>query len=321
VRTFLLKGSGAVVVSLVMALSACAVQKRQVSTKPPLRVMTTVLPLTLFTRAVAGDCARVSALLPVGADPHVFQARPADVLLLSQADVVVVNGLGLEAFITPLLASAKNPELKLINTSAGIEPLHQIPMGRPNQDHHHQGHAGDGELHDSVDPHIWLDPRLALQQVTTIRDGLIAADPSCAEGYRERAAAFAASLKRLDQDLETQLEPYKGRTVFSVHSFLAYFSRRYGLNTESLVVLPDDQPTPGDLQRMSALIKQERVYGVLKEPGRGRDALNVLAADLTLKRSVFDSLEQVPAGESVVPDLYERVMRRNAQAVIKTLQP
>ena len=85
-----------------------------------LRVVTTFLPITLFTKAVAGDCALVEPLLPSGVGPHDFQARPADLARLQRARVLVKNGLGLETFLDKLISSANNPKLTVIDTSTSV---------------------------------------------------------------------------------------------------------------------------------------------------------------------------------------------------------
>ena len=317
-------------VPLLTLLVACGSGSQQASAptaessaspEEPLQVVTTVLPVNLFTQAVAGDCATVTSLLPAGADTHAFQARPQDVATLRKAQVLVINGLGLEAFLKPLLESAENPALIEIDSSKGITPvkLEAEEEGGHHHGHDHGHHHGHGE--EAVDPHIWLDPMLASKQVENIRDGLIEADPGCADGYRQRAADYLAELKQLDRGLATKLEPFKGRTVVSYHEALGYFVRRYDLKAEALVTLPEDQPTPADVKRVSAALKQAKAKAVLTEPGGGSAALQALAKDLDLPLEVFDPMELVPADQQRTPQLYVKMMQSNGAAVAATFQP
>ena len=320
-------------VPLLLLAVACGSGSQQAAAPPDqgagqqprtkLKVVTTVLPINLFTQAVAGDCATVIPLLPAGADTHAFQARPQDVATLGKAQVMVINGLGLEAFIEPLLKSADNPDLITIDSSQGITPLklEDNPSADHGHDHGHSHSHGHSEAEGAVDPHIWLDPQLAAQQVKTIRDGLIQADPGCADGYRKRAQSYLSQLKQLDDGLANQLAPFRGRTVVSYHEALGYFVRRYDLKAEAVVTLPSDQPTPADVQRVSAALKQANVNGVLTEPGGGSSALQALANDLDLSLSVFDPMELVPADQQRIPSLYINVMQSNGAAVTSTLQP
>ena len=288
-----------------------------------LQVVTTILTTTLFTKAVAGDCAQVSSLLPAGADSHTYQARPQDVASLGKAQVLVINGLGMESFLEPVLKGAENKALITIDSSVGIKPLAMEEEDDHGHGHHHHdhdhGHAhGDGE--EAVNPHVWLDPTLAAKQVETIRDGLMKADPSCADGYRNRADAYITKLQQLDGELATELAPFKGRTVVSFHEALPYFTRRYGLSDEALVTLPEDQPSPADVQRINEVLKANKIAGVLTEPGGGSAALQSLAKDLNLRLEVFDPLELVPAAAKRTPELYIEVMRSNGEAVRATMK-
>lgn len=95
---------------------------------PPLEVMATFLPITLLTRAVAGDCARVTTLVPPSLGPHDFQAKPGDLLALRRSRVLVKNGLGMEGFLDKLIAAANPPNLKVIDSSRGVATL----TGAPN---------------------------------------------------------------------------------------------------------------------------------------------------------------------------------------------
>ena len=288
-----------------------------------LQVVTTILTSTLFTKAVAGDCAQVSSLLPAGADSHTYQARPQDVASLGKAQVLVINGLGMESFLEPVLQGAENKALITIDSSAGIKPLTMEEEDDHGHGHHHHdhdhGHAhGDGE--EAVNPHVWLDPTLAAKQVENIRDGLMKADPSCADGYRNRADAYITKLQELDGELAAELAPFKDRTVVSFHEALPYFTRRYGLSDEALVTLPEDQPSPADVQRINEVLKANKIAGVLTEPGGGSAALQSLAKDLNLRLEVFDPLELVPAAAKRTPELYIEVMRSNGEAVKATMK-
>ena len=316
-----LAGTLASVPLLAMAVACSSTEPVDQASSQKLQVVTTILTTTLFTKAVAGDCAQVSSLLPAGADSHAHQARPQDVASLGKAQVLVINGLGMESFLEPVLKGAENKELITIDSSSGINPLamQEKDDHGHGHDHHDHGHAhGDGE--EAVNPHVWLDPTLAAKQVETIRDGLMKADPSCADGYRNRADAYITKLQQLDSELAAELAPFQGRTVVSFHEALPYFTRRYGLSDEALVTLPEDQPSPADVQRINQVLKANNIAGVLTEPGGGSAALQSLAKDLTLRLEVFDPLELVPEASKRTPELYIEVMRRNGEAVKATMK-
>jgi zinc/manganese transport system substrate-binding protein len=299
---------------LAAALVACGAPReadRPTETSTGIEVVTTFLPITLFTRAVAGDCATVTALVPPTTGPHDFQAKPGDLAALRQARVLVKNGLEMEAFLDKLVASAGNSKLAVIDSSRGIATI-----GSPEE--HDPGHGhGQGHSHGEVNPHIWLDPLRAVQQVETIRDGLVKADPSCAEGYKRNAAAYTAELRALNDELATQLKPYRGKTFIAFHDFAPYFAQRYNLKADFLVDVPELNPSPADLRRVAAEVRQTQLKALLSEPQEGQRSFNTLAKDLGIKISVFDPLETGSDQSASDPQTYVVVMRRNVADLIQ----
>jgi len=294
-----------------LALAACGAPRQEAgvtSSNKAFKVVTTFLPITLFTRAVAGDCATVTALIPPNLGPHDFQAKPGDLTALRQAGVLVKNGLEMESFLDKVVASAENPQLVVIDSSRGVATIESPEEGG---DHGHGHEAGHGHSHGEVNPHIWLDPLRAVQQVETIRDGLMKADPSCAEGYKRNAAAYTAELKQLNSEIASQLEPYRGKTFVAFHDFAPYFAQRYGLKADYLVDVPELNPAPADLQRVAAEVKTSQLKALLSEPQEGNRSFNALAKDLGVKVVVFDPMETATEDASRDPSTYLKLMRRN----------
>ena len=310
----LLKRSGVVIGALLLA--ACGAPRQEppdAAASKAFKVVTTFLPITLFTRVVAGDCATVTPLIPASTGPHDFQARPGDLTALRQARVLVKNGLEMENFLDKLIASAGNPQLQVIDSSRGIATLDTEHQDDGHGKEHSQGEEhSHGHEHGAVNPHIWLDPLRAVQQVEAIRDGLVKADPSCAEGYRRNAAAYTAELKQLNSEIAAQLQPYRGKTFVAFHDFAPYFAERYGLKAEYLVDVPEINPSPVDLQRVAAAVKSSQLKALVSEPQEGNRSFNALASDLGVKIVAFDPLETASEQASGDPATYLSVMRRNA---------
>lgn len=279
--------------------------------RPGLQVVTTFLPITLLTRAVAGECAQVRALVPPAVGPHDFQARPGDLLALQEARVLVKNGLGVEAFLDPLIRAAANPQLRVVDSSRGVATL-QDHADAP--DPHGEGHS---HSHGGVNPHIWLDPLRAAQQVETIRAALAAADPGCAEGYGRRAIATTAKLQELHRTLALKLKPYQGKAFVSFHAVAPYFAERYGLKAVALVDVPEMNPTPADLQRVTAVVKANGIRALLREPQAEGPSFQALAKDLGLGIGTFDPLETGSEEASRDPATYVDTMARNGAQLVK----
>ena len=305
---FLRSAAGLVIV---LSLGACS---NSTESSKQFKVLTTFMPISLFTKAVAGNCAEVQALIPANSGPHDFQAKPADLNALRQAKVLVKNGLGMEGFLGKLIASADNKDLLVIDSSRGITTLDSpAEEGHAEEAHSSHSHSNHGE----VNPHIWLDPLRAVSQVENIRDGLVKADPSCAASYRRNAATYIAKLQTLNAEISNQLNPYQGKTFVAFHDFAPYFADRYKLKVDFLVDVPELNPSPADLMRVAAAVKRSQLKALLSEPQEGERSFNALAKDLGVKISVFDPMETGSVQASQNPATYFKVMRSNVADLIK----
>jgi zinc/manganese transport system substrate-binding protein len=353
--------------AIALGLGSCAAttptgeadsSESEVGTAPEdaLQVVTTFLPITQFTTAVAGDRAEVVQLLPTNVGPHDYQATPGDAQAIATADVLVKNGLEMEFFLDDMIENAENADLVIIDSSEGIATLatdehgHDHAEGEAHDhdhdhaegeahDHDHDhaegeahaegehdhaegdghDHAGHGHAHGEFDPHVWLDPKRAIEQVENIRDGLIAADPEGEAEYTDNAEAFIAELEALDTEIAEQLAPFEGQTFVVFHDFASYFADSYGLQSETLVGIPEENPSPEDVKRVMETVQAEGLKTILTEPQAGQESFDAIANDLNISVSVFDPLETGPS-DSIQPDYYITAMRQNAENLVASFE-
>lgn len=326
------RSSVAVISAITLSLGSCAAnapstdsdsqaQSLITATTDELQVVTTFLPITQFTKAVAGDRAEVTQLLPTNVGPHDYQAKPEDAQKLVEADVLVKNGLEMEAFLEDLVKNTGNANLKVIDSSQGVQTITTESIEGEAHDHNHQhganekAKAGHGHDHGKYNPHIWLDPKRAIQQVENIRDGLIAADPEGKDVYSANAATYIQKLQDLDAETTKLLQPYDGKTFVAFHDFAPYFAQSYNLKATFLVDVPDGNPSPDDVKRVMDTVQATNLKTLLTEPQSGQDAFAALANDLNVRVSTFDPME-TGGTEALQPDYYLTTMRSNVQALI-----
>ena len=299
-----------------IGLGACGTGSPTISASPTeetqrLRVITTFIPVTNFTKAVVGDRAEVTQLLPTNVGPHDYQAKPEDVQKLARGNVLVKNGLGMEEFLGDLLKNAGNANLKVIDSSKDIQPI----ANEEKHEHHDHDHEKTSEAkhdHGAFNPHIYLDPKRAIKQVENIRDGLIAADPEGKTIYNTNATAYIEKLKQLDSEIAQQLQPFAGKTFVTYHDFAPYFAQSYNLKAEFLVDIPEENASPEDVKRVINATQQSNLKTLLTEPQAVGSPFAALAKDLKVKVSTFDPLE-TSNGEALQPDYYLTTMRQNLQ--------
>lgn len=271
------------------------------------KVVTTFLPIYLFTKAVAGNVADVEILVPPGTEVHEYQATPQNVKAIATANVLVKNGLGLEEFLENTVKNAQNSKLTEIDASKGIKPLNEISpvvkTDKEEEDHDHDHAQGN--------PHVWLDPVLAKQQVTNIRDGLIAADPANKATYEVNAAVYVKELESLNSEFQQTLQKIPSCTFITFHDAFPYLAQRYNLKQVAVVQIPEDQLSPTDVQNAVNAVKKYKVKALFSEPGVDNKLLTSLSQDLNLTLQTLDSLE---TGETD-PQHYFKAMKANLQTL------
>ncbi|MBD2453011.1 zinc ABC transporter substrate-binding protein [Nostoc sp. FACHB-87] len=276
------------------------------------KVVTTFLPIYLLTKAVAGDAADVQILVPPGTEVHEYQATPDNVKAIATANILVKNGLGLEEFLENTVKNAQNPQLVEIDASKGIKALNEISpvetttSGEKDHDHDH----AEGN------PHVWLDPVLAKQQVMNIRDGLIAADAKNKDVYTANAAAYIQELDKLNNEFQQALQKKPNCTFITFHDAYPYLAQRYNLKQVAVVEIPEDQLSPTDVQKVVNTVKKYKVKALFSEPGVDNKLLKSLSQDLKLQLQTLNSLE---TGEKD-PQYYFKAMRLNLQTLESACQ-
>lgn len=289
-----------------------------------LQVVTTFLPMTLFTEAVAGDRAEVVQLMPTGVGPHDYQATPADAQVLATADILVQNGLELESFLADLIENTGNTDLVVIDSSEGVSTLTSAEYD--DHGHEEQDHAeatandepkadDDGHAHGEFDPHIWIDPKRAIVQVENIRDGLIAADPEGETEYTANAAEYIAELEALDAEISEKLAPFAGQTFVVFHDFARYFAESYGLKSQFLVGIPEENAAPEDVKRVMETVQLEGLKTIMAEPQANPQSFEAIASDLNISVSVFDPVATADTA-TATPDYYLTTMRQNVDNLV-----
>ena len=217
---------------------------------PALKIVTTVAPLTSIVAAVAGARAEVHGLVPEGTNSHLFEPPPSAAKLLADADVVFLNGLGLEDPTRELAAATMGRHAQLVELGPAVLPASDYiydfsfprSAGRPN-------------------PHLWTDPTYAIRYADKVRDVLVELDPGARLVYDRNYDAFSRQATALSDALRADQESVPGpKELLTYHDAYAYFARTYGWTVVGAVQPRDfEDPTPREI---AALIDQVRAAAV-----------------------------------------------------------
>ena len=246
------------VLLLIYVALVCACQKKeaQVPAVKKLMVVTTLFPLYDFARAIGGDKADVTLLLPPGVEPHTFEPKPADVMTVNKADIFVFTNEYMEPWAKSFLGGLPTRNITVVDTSRGVTLLKAGP-----EEGHEEAHGEDHRHHGGMDPHIWLDFANARIMVDNILVEMVGKDPANRDYYNARAAAYKAELTKLDDEYRAGLAGC-GKRVFlhGGHYAFGYLAKRYGLQYQAAsAVNADAEPTPA---RLADLIKLMRSTGL-----------------------------------------------------------
>ncbi|MBI5842927.1 MAG: zinc ABC transporter substrate-binding protein [Chloroflexi bacterium] len=231
---------------LLLIVTACAPLASNSDPKTGPVILASTTFLADIAQNAAGDRVHVDSLLPIGVDPHAYQASPSDVAKITESTVLIVNGLEYEHFLEALLENAGG-ERMLIEASSGLSPRE------------------DAEMEHGVDPHMWLDPNRVVTYVENIRDGLIATDPEGADVYKSNAEAYVAQLNDLDAWIVQRVNtvPVEKRLLVTNHEAFGYFAERYGFTIIGTVIPGMSTEAAPSAQQMAALTDQIRSTGAL----------------------------------------------------------
>lgn len=284
-----------------------------------IRVLTTLPAIHSWAANVAGDTAAVESLLPANVGPHDFQFRPSDLRKLAAADVVLMNGLGVDTWLTRAVTrGASKPSRRVVTVTDGLQKQlihHRTPLAidptttgskKPSQDHSHDHDHSD----DDANPHVWLDPVFAKHCVSNIIQALCQADPAHAEGYTRRGETYLRELDQLDEQIRSSLKGLSNRKVVTFHDAFPYFCRRYDLQLVGVIEeVPSVDPSPKYLAQLSRAIRQRQVRVIFSEPQFHPRLVQRLANDLAIGVAELDVLETGTASRTFYIDGLRRNLR------------
>jgi zinc/manganese transport system substrate-binding protein len=256
----------------------------------------------------------VEVLMPPGADPHDFTASPAQAAALRSADLVVVNGLGLEAGMADVLEAAEAEGANLLELAGQLDPL---PL---SGDDAHDGDENEAE-HQGDDPHFWLDPLRVADAVDLMAAALHEIEPN--QGWAERAAAYRSELEALHAGIEVTLEsvPADRRKLVTNHDAFGYFADRYGFEVVATVIPGGStlaEPSAAELGDLVETLEREEIRAVFTDISSPATLAEAAAAELGDSVEVYDLYTESLGPEDAVSG-YLEMMRANAGIIAAAL--
>ena len=262
-------------------------------------VVTSFSILADFVRQVGGDKVGVTSLVGPDSDVHVYTPTPHDAKDVGAAQLLIVNGLGLEGWL-PRLQQASGSKAPIVVATQGITPR---------------------KRGSDADPHAWQSVGNAMIYVRNIRDALVAADPADAVAFKANAARYLAELDALDREVRAEIEkiPAERRKVISTHDAFGYFAEAYGIQfIAPLGVSTETEPSARDVAEIIAQVRKARIPAVFLENFNDDRLVGRIAAETGARIGGTLYSDALSEEKGPVPT-YIAMVRHNIRALTSAL--
>ncbi len=316
----------ALLVALALALTACG-DPAPPATRDGLRVVATTSIVGDVVSSIVGDAGEVEVLMAPGQDPHAFEPSARQAQSLREADLVVANGLGLEAALDDLLEAAEDEGVRVLHLAEQLDPL-ALDVDVHDDDEHDDDEehtASDGHDHGEFDPHVWLDPVRMSEGARLIARAI--ADVAASEvDWAARGDAAAAAILDAHADVEASVEglPVACRVLVTNHEVLGYFAARYDFEVVATLVEGTadlSSMSPQDFARIAEVVREAGVPAIFTEVGESSRLVEALAAEVDGEVAVVALHAEALGEPGSGAETYVGLLRTNARLIADALAP
>lgn len=299
-----MRGSRLILVALLVA-TACSPDRTPAESG--VTVVATTSVWADVARHIVADDGTVDTVIPAGADAHDYQPSTRQIADLHTADLVVANGLGLEAGLADALRSSIAEGANVVELGPALDPL---PF------------ADEASADHGLDPHVWFDPLRVAEAAHLIADRLETIDPGI--DWQQRADAYEQALLAADGEIEDTLAvvPNADRKLVTNHDALGYFADRYGFEVVGVVIpggstLAD--PSSSDLAELVATIRVSGVKAIFSEASHPARLAEAVAAEVGTDVAVIELFTESVGESGSGADSLIEMLSTNARRVAEGL--
>ena len=288
-------------------------QTRSDSSKP-FKIVTTVFPAYDFARAVVGNNANISLLVPPGSETHSYEPSPQDISAIQQCDLFIYVGGESESWVDKItidLDKSKTRLIKMLDVSDALEE--EIVEGMESNEHIYEA---------EYDEHVWTSPLNAIKIVNAIRDAVTDIDLGNADIYRSNADNYTSKLRDLDQDFRTMVEKSKRRLIIFGDRFpFRYLTEEYGL--QYFAAFPgcseQTEASAATIAFLISKINSSKLHYIFTVEFSNQEIAKTIAAETGAEILELHSLHNVSKADFDSGKTYLEIMRTNLDNLEKAL--
>lgn len=245
------------------------------------QIYTSIYPIYDFTKKIGGEKITVYNMTKAGAEPHDFEITSKDMANLSNADLFIYNGGGMEHWVDTIMEALKY--LKYINASSNINE-------------------------NNLDPHFWLSPINAKIQMENIKNGLIEIDFENKNYYESNYNLYANRLNELDDKIRNSLSNIKNRNLVLTHPAFGHFCKEYSLNQ---IAIARDEADPKAMADIITFIKNNNVQAIFYEEFSSSKLVDSIAKETGIKILTLNPIESLSEEDIEAGEDYFSIMGKN----------
>lgn len=256
-----------------------------------------------MAKNIGGDKITSTSIVPIGGDPHTYTPKPSDVELVSSADLILINGLTFEGWITELIENS-GTKAKVILITEGVTPI------------------TSEKYHNASDPHAWMDASNGVQYAYNISAGLAAVDPDNALFYADNGAKYSAEIKQAHNYIKTQIAsiPKAQRILITSHDAFQYYGRAYDITLNAIIgISTESEAQSKDLQRVVDVIRESKIPAVFIESTINPKMLQQIASDTGVKIGGELYADSIGDEDSEAPS-YIKMLTHNTDVIVNALR-
>lgn len=275
---------------LILVATGCKQTPKQQETEQRPLILTSIYPYELMIKQLVGDAIQVRSLIPPTASVHSYSPQPSDLSDLHKADLIVTNGLGLEAMIEQNLSSMKEKLLVcafLLQDSIALDSLKQVRESLIHQHETEEAHPA----HIGADPHLWTSLQMMSKLSTKLKNELVVRFSDYTPLINHNYEAMQEEFQQAHEQILRERSELQQPALVTYHNSFHYFTRDYDIKYLGWVQSsPGKEPSARELTELGAKIRSHNVKAIFIEPQQNPKSAQVLAKEYGLKLYTLDPI-------------------------------
>ena len=280
-----------------------------------LTIVTSFYPMYISTLNIVKDIPNVEVLNMTTSQTgclHDYSLSTKDLKTLSNADILIINGAGMESFLDDVIDEYS--DLKIIEASKGIDLIEDTEHDDHTEDHDHEDHDND------VNPHVWVSISKNIEEVSNIAEELSSLDPNHANEYQDNANEYIAKLENLKTEMHSTLDNIAHKDIITFHEAFPYFAEEFGLNIVGVIEIePDSEPSAKEVENIISIINEKNIKALFTEPQYSSKIADTIAKETGASIYTLDPIVTGDSNEKAYND-YIIKMQENLNTLKEALK-